>query len=201
MKNLIITLATLLLTITMGFAKRNEGVTDFVHYGAGLSTINAGTGYGTGYTISANVIKGRRSLELGIIYSERESKFSGGDFKYRIYLGNIYRIENENNIYKPYLQYNLLYECATTDAPDIVDLGGTNYEIASDPGVVSMIGHFLSYGNKIRFLGNTYIDSSLGLGVYRGSLGNSDGEGTWAIQGTNTSITYSFKIGVGYTFK
>jgi hypothetical protein len=184
----------------MGFAKRNAGVTDLAHYGAGLSEINAGTGYGTGYTLSANVVKGRKSLELGIIYSERESKFSGGDFKYRIYLGNISRIENENKLYKPYLQYNLLYENTTSTAPSTVDLGGSNYEIGSDPTVVCMIGHFISYGNKIKFLGNTYIDSSLGFGVYKSSADNNENEGSWAIQGTNENLTYTFKIGLGYTF-
>lgn len=200
MKKLTVSLVALLLTVSPSFGKKNAELTDLIHYGAGLSQINSGTGYGTGYTISANVIKGRRSLELGIIYSENESKFSGGDFKYRIYLGNINQIENENKLYKPYLQYNLLYQRATTCNPDIVNSGGADYEVPSTSSTVAIIGHFLSYGNRIKLIGNTYLDSSLGIGIYRGSIDDMDRVGTWEIQGTNTNVTYSFKIGLGFTF-
>jgi hypothetical protein len=200
MKTLATILATLLLTFTTSFAKNNSGKTDRAHFGAGLSQMNTGTGFGTGYTINANVMKGRKSLEMSVIYSERESKLSGGDFKYKIFLGNIHRIDDVYKVYKPYLQYNLIYQRGKSYAPDLIELGGTTYEFSTKPGVVVSIGHFLAFGNKIRLFGNTYLDSSLGLGYYRGSLDIGTGEGAWEIEGTNTGFTYSIKIGLGYTF-
>jgi hypothetical protein len=200
MKTLAMIIAMILLTITTGFAKKNAKTIDQVHYGAALSQNNNGTGQSKGYTINANVVKGRKSLELGIIYSERESKFAGGDFKYRIFLGNIRRIEDVNKIYKPYLQYNLIYQKGTSYTPDLINLDNATYEVPAEPGVVSTIGHFLAYGNKVKLFGNAYLDSSLGLGIYRGSLNKINGPDTWGVHGTNTGFTYSFKIGFGYTF-
>ena len=200
MKALVAILATLLLTATWAYGKKNAGKLDGSHYGIGLSEINTGTGHGVGYAFNANILKGRKSLEVGLIYSDRESKVAGGDFKYEIYLGNIHRIENGNKIYQPYIQYNLIYEKGTSYSPDIVNLNGTQYEINSNPGTVATIGHFFSYGNKIRIFDNAYFDSSLGLGMYRGSLDKVNGPDTWGIHNTNSGFTFSFKIGFGYTF-
>jgi hypothetical protein len=200
MIKLVTFLAILLTTFTTSFAKRDIDATDHVQYGAGLSQINTGTGYGTGYAISASVLKGRRSLDFGIIYSERESKFSGGDFKYKIFLGNMDRIADADKLYKGYLQYNLLYQRGLSYGPDLIDLGGTSYEVPADQGTVISIGHFLAYGNRIRLFGNSFIDSSLGFGIYTGTFDNSDRLGNWAIQGTDSYFTYSFKIGLGYSF-
>jgi hypothetical protein len=193
-------LAILLTSFTTSFAKRDNEETDHIQYGAGLSQINAGNGFGTGYTISASVLKGRRSLDIGITYSERESKFSGGDFKYKIFLGNLNRITNADIVYKGYLQYNLLYQSGLSYGPVLINLGGNSYEISADPGTIISIGHFLSYGNRIRLFGNTFIDSSLGFGIYRGNFDNSDRPGNWEIQGTTSYFTYSFKIGLGFSF-
>ena len=200
MKVLVTILTTLLLTTTWAYGKKNVGQIDASHYGIGLSQINTGTGHGTGYSFTANILKGRKSLEVGLIYSDRESKIAGGDFKYEIYLGNIHRIENGKKIFFPYLQYNLMYEKGTSYSPDLVTLNGTQYEIPSDPGSVATIGHYVAYGNKIRIFGNAYVDSSLGLGLYTGSLDKVNGPDTWGIHNTNNGFTFSFKIGFGYTF-
>ena len=200
MKSRVVILASLLLTATWVYGKKNAGQVDASHYGIGLSQINTGTGHGVGYSFNANILRGRRSLEVGLIYSERESKVAGGDFKYEVYLGNIHRIENGRMIYQPYLQYNLMYEKGTSYSPDIVELDGSSYEVPSSPGTVATMGHFLAYGNKIRIFDNAYLDSSMGLGMYRGSLDKVNGPGTWGIHNTNSGFTFSFKIGFGYTF-
>jgi hypothetical protein len=200
MKGSILITAILLLTTINGYSKKNAVTLDFSHYGVGFSEINTGTGQGMGYSINGSVCRGRKSLEVGLIYSDRESKFSGGDFKYKIYLGNIYRVEDQNKMYKPYLQYNLIYQKGTTAAPDQVTLGNTTYDIASEPGTVATIGHYLAFGNKIRLFGRTYIDSSLGFGYYIGALDKVNGPNTIGIHNGNNGITYAVKIGFGYTF-
>jgi hypothetical protein len=200
MKASIIITAILLLTATNGFSKKNAVAIDDSHYGIGLSQINTGTGQGIGYGINANVCKGRKSLEVGLLYSDRESKFSGGDFKYKIFLGNIYRVEDQNKLYKPYLQYNLIYQKGTSFSPDQVTLGGATYDIATEPGTVATIGHFLAYGNKIKLIGNTYLDSSFGLGYYMGSIDKVNGPNTIGLHNENGGLTFALKIGFGYTF-
>lgn len=200
MKTLVAISAILLLTISTILAKKDPETTDKVRYGALVSEIDAGTGHGSGYSINANVLEGRKSLEVGIIYSKRDSKFAGADFKYRILLGNIHQVEDENRLFKPYLQYNLLYQKSISYAPERGQIADLTMENPPIPGVVTTFGHFLAYGNKIRFFGNLYFDSSLGFGLFSGLLNEPTRQGTWIIKGTNTGFTYSFKIGIGYNF-
>jgi hypothetical protein len=200
MKASIIITAILLLTATTGYSKKNAVATELSHYGVGFSEINTGTGQGMGYGINANICKGRKSLEVGFIYSDRESKISGGDFKYKIFLGNLYRVEDQNKLFKPYFQYNLIYQKGTSYSPDQVTLGGAKYDIASEPGTVATIGHYLAYGNKIRLFGSTYLDSSLGFGYYMGSIDKVNGPNTIGIHNENSGLTFAVKIGLGYTF-
>jgi hypothetical protein len=200
MKALATILVTILLAATVSYAKNNAVGAETAHYGVGLSQINTGTGHGTGYTINANIMKGRKSLEIGVIYSEHESKFAGGDVKYKVFLGNVQRVQDENKFYKPYLQYNLIYQKGTSYSPDIVTFGDASYEIPTEPSSIATMGHYLAYGNKIKLFGDVYFDSSFGLGVYFGSLDKVNGPDTWGIHGTNAGLTYSIKLGIGYIF-
>jgi hypothetical protein len=195
-----IIIAILLTVGISAYGKKNAVIFKNTHYGIGLSQVNSGSGQGVGYSFNGTVIKGRKSLEIGIIYSERESKIAGGDFKYRILLGKFYRIEDQNMIFTPYIQYNLMYQKSIYYGSDIVQLGEQTYEVPGEPGTVATMGHYLAYGNKIRLFGRAYFDTSLGLGVYYGSVDKINGPGTWGIHGTNSGFTYAFKIGVGYSF-
>jgi hypothetical protein len=200
MKALATIVVIILMTATVSYAKKNAVVTETAHYGVGLSQINTGSGHGTGYTINGNIMKGRKFLEIGVIYSERESKFAGGDIKYKVFLGNIQRVKDENKIFKPYLQYNIIYQKGTSCSPDIVTIDDASYEAPADPGTIATMGHYLAYGNKIKLFGNAYFDSSFGLGVYIGSLDKVNGPGTLGIHSTNAGLTYSIKLGIGYIF-
>ena len=200
MKARILITSILIIAGSTAFGKKNAVTTVSTHYGIGLAEINSGSGQGAGYSLNGCIIKGRKSLEIGIIYNDRESRISGGDFKYRIMLGRLYRIEDQSKIFMPYLQYNLMYQKSTSYAPDVVKLGEQNYEVPGDPGTIATMGHYLAYGNKIRLFGRAYFDTSLGLGVYQGSMDKVYGPDTWGIHGTNSGFTYAFKIGFGYTF-
>jgi hypothetical protein len=85
-------------------------------------------------------------------------------------------------------------------APDVVELNGQTYEIPTEPGMIATIGHYIAYGNKVKLFGHTYLDSSLGLGFYQGSLDQVNGPDSWGIHNGNSGLTFSFKIGLGYTF-
>jgi hypothetical protein len=200
MKALAIIIAALILTGTSVFGKKNAVVVENTHYGVGLAQVNSGSGQGAGYSINGSILKGRKSLEVGLIYSDQESKIAGGDFKYRIMLGNIHRIEDQNKVFTPYLQYNLMYQKCMSYAPDFVNLAGEEYEVTGKPGTIATMGHYLEYGNKIRIFGRAYFDTAIGLGVYQGSVDKINGPDTWGIHGTNSGMTYAFKIGFGYTF-
>ncbi len=200
MKAQITIMALLLLAAPASFGKKNAVAYEEPHYAMGVAQVNAGTGHGTGYTVNGGVIKGRKSLEVGVIYSEKESRIAGGDFKYRVFLGNLYRIENDNKIYSPYLQYNLMYQKSTSTANSVVELGGENYEIQDEPGTVATMGHFLAFGNKIKVFEHAFVDSSIGLGIYQGSMDQVNGPDTWGVHNGNSGMTFSFKVGFGYRF-
>ena len=153
-----------------------------------------------GFSFSGGIVKGRKSLEVGIIYNDQASRVSGGDFRYRVMLGNLYKIQANNKFYTPYLQYNLMYQKGMSNGAELVQLGGETYQIDSEPGTIATMGHYLAYGNKIKLFERAYIDTSIGLGVYQGSLDHVNGPDTWGIHHENSGFTYSFKVGFGYTF-
>ncbi len=201
MKTIIAISLILITTSAYLLAEESSEGTSKAYYGFSTSIINTGTGHGIGYTINGNITKGRKSLEVGLIYSDRDSKIGGGDFKYRIFLGNMDRLHSDSKIFTAYLQYNLVYQKGMSCSPEIVSLGDVTYMIESDPGMIATIGHYISYGNKIQVFRNAYFDTSLGFGYYKGSLDKVNGPGTFGIHNENSGFTYSFKIGFGYTFK
>ena len=183
------------------FGEDNSEIVINTYYGISMLLITTGSGHGFGYTINGSISKGRKSLEVGLIYSDRESKIAGGDFKYRLFLSKIDRIQNDQKKYTAYLQYNLVYQKGMSYSPEIVKLGEVTYVVESDSGKVANMGHYISYGNKIQIFRNTYLDASLGFGYYVGSLDKVNGPGTFGIHFQNSGFTYSSKIGIGYSFR
>jgi hypothetical protein len=201
MKTLKSIVVILFITSCYLFGEDNSEIAINTYYGISMLMITTGSGHGIGYTINGSITKGRKSLEVGLIYSNRESKIAGGDIKYRIFLGKIDRIQNDQKIFTAYLQYNLVYQKGMSYSPEIVKLGDITYLIESDPGRIATMGHYISYGNKIRIFRNTCLDASLGFGYYKGSLDKVNGPDTFGIHYQNSGFTYSFKIGLSYSFK
>lgn len=200
MKTISLISAIILLTSGLVFGKKNLVQLNETQYAVNLSQIQSGNGHGIGYSVNGSIIKGRKALEVGLIYSDQESSISGGDFKYRIFIGNIYRIQGNNKLFTPYLQYNLIYQKATSYSPDVIKLGSETYTVPTEPGIISTLGHYISGGSKMKLFNRAYFDTSLGLGVYQGSLDRINGPGTWGIHKENYGFTYAFKVGFGYTF-
>ena len=191
----------MLLFSTLVFSKKNTRQIIETQYAISLSQISTGSGHGVGYTINGSIIKGKKALEAGLIYNEKESRISGGDFKYQIILGDLNRIQSDKKLYIPYLQFNLVYRNGMSNSPDVLKLGSETYSLPSKPGMISTMGHYLAYGNKIRLFNRVYFDTSLGFGFYLGSLDKVNDPDTFGIHYGNSGFTYAFKVGFGYAFK
>jgi hypothetical protein len=169
-------------------------------YGISISYINAGTGHGNGYTLSGIVSQKRKSLEVGLVYSEKERGIAGADIKFRIYAFKFQYLYHSGFSIKPYLQYNILFQKSMSYAPQIMELGGKKYELPVKSGKIATFGHFIAYGSQFWLFKQIYFDTSFGIGIYQGSLDKINGPGTPGKHWENSGITYSFKIGFGYFF-
>jgi hypothetical protein len=187
----------LLISATIFGADGNTS-THIKHYNLSASIVNSGSGQGMGYSISTGINDGRKTLEAGLIFDQRDGKISGGSVQYRIKLGNIIGVETWNPVFIPYMQYHLIYQKSLSYAPNVVVLEGKEYIIPTEPGVVATIGHYFETGSKIRIFEKLYLDTSFGLGVYFGSLDKINGPGTWGIHHTNNGFTYAGKVGLCY---
>lgn len=171
------------------------------HFGVNVSQIHSGSGHGHGLSLNTNVQKGRKSLEVGAIYQTRENKIAGADLRYKVFFGQFNEVIYRNKLFKPYFQYNLIYQVATVDAPTIVNRTKSTIELPDDePGFIGTMEHYAAFGMQFRFYNSFYIDSSLGLGVYIGSIDKENGADTFGVHKENHGFTASFKIGIGYRF-
>jgi hypothetical protein len=180
------------------FGAEGNSSTHAKHYNVSASIVSSGSGQGMGYSISTGINAGRKTLEAGIIFDQRDGKISGGSVQYRIKFRNIIGIEDWNTMYVPYMQYHLIYQKSLSYAPDVVELEGKEYIITTEPGVVATMGHYLETGTKIRIFEKFYLDASMGLGAYFGSLDKINGPGTWGIHHSNNGFTYACKVGICY---
>lgn len=180
--------------------KRNIATEDKANFGFKVEQMTTGSGHGSGYTVNAQLNKGRKGLEVGFIYNNGEEKIAGGDFRYKLYMGSPYRVSSNKKAIKPYLQYNLVYQKGLSSGNELVTIQGIEQAVETEPGMVATVGHYLGYGNKVKLFDRAYIDSSIGFGMYQGSLDKVNGPGTVGYHNNNFGLTYSFKIGFGYTF-
>jgi hypothetical protein len=168
------------------------------HYGIDFSEINSGSGHGSGLSLNFNIQKGRKALSFGAVYQPRENKISGVDFKYRIFLGQFDESVYRTRILRPYLQYNLSYKKATVDAPVIIPAANSYIELPdSEQGTIGTMEHYAAFGLQLSLYKNIYFDSSLGMGIYIGSLDKINHPNTIGIHGENHGFTGSVKIGIG----
>ena len=178
-----------------------------VFYGVNLTQFHTGSGHGSGYAVNTNLQKGRKSLEMGILYKEDEGRINGGDIKYMVFLGKNAFLNVESSgkgVYaRPYLHYNFIYHSANVNTPDFVPLGEkkSSYpELSASPGTISTMEHFTGLGMQIFLLGNVCIDGSVGLGAYIGSLDKLNRPDTIGIHEENHGFVLAFEFGLGYKF-
>lgn len=171
------------------------------HYGLNISNIYSGSGHGYGVSINTNVQKGRKSLEIGAIYNPAESRFSGADFRYKVFSGPFNDVIYRRKLLKPYFQYNLIYQHKTIYTPVVLTGLKSTVELSdNEPGVVGTMEHYISLGIQLKLHKCFFMDTSLGVGAYIGSLDKEKGPDTFGIHKENHGYTGSFKIGIGYRF-
>ena len=195
-------IATILTILTLNVsAQYNRGKEFDSHYGMNVSQINSGSGHGHGISINTNIQKGRKSLEVGAIYQTWENKLAGADFRYKVFLGQFNEVIYRKKSFKPYFQYNLIYQVAVVDAPTIVTKAKSTIELPDDePGFIGTMEHYAAFGMQVKLYNSFYVDSSLGFGAYIGSIDKEDEADTFGVHKNNHGFTASFKIGIGYRF-
>lgn len=199
MKSLIIILSISFLSIEV-FSQYNNPY-DFVNYSLCVSQISSGSGQGTGYSLGTKIQKGRKALEVAAIYKANDNKIKGGDFKYKVFLGNERKRIRNDLALKPYVQYNLIYQTATVEEPVILTRSKSTIEIPSEgPVDISTMEHYASFGVQLNLVKNFYFDGSFGFGAYLGSVNKTNGPGTLGVHKENHGYTYSMKFGIGYSF-
>jgi hypothetical protein len=174
---------------------------DFVNYSVCVSQISSGSGQGSGYALGTKIQKGRKALEVAAIYKTSENKIKGGDFKYKVFLGNERKKSRNDLAIKPYIQYNLVYQTATIEEPVVVSREKSTIEIPGEgPVDISTMEHYAAFGLQLNLVKSFYFDGSFGFGAYLGSVNKTDGPGTLGVHKENHGYTYSMKFGVGYSF-
>ncbi|HYW96948.1 MAG TPA: hypothetical protein VE870_15235 [Bacteroidales bacterium] len=178
-----------------------------VFYGVDLSQVYTGSGHGSSFAMNTNIQKGRRSLELGMLYQQDQSRVSGGDVEYKVFLGKNAFLDNQASsqgvTLKPYVHYNCIYHNSKVNTPDYFPVGSkksTYPELPSSPGTIATMEHYAGMGLQMMISGNICIDGSLGFGAYIGSLDKINTPETLGIHKENYGFVMSFEFGLGYKF-
>ncbi len=92
----------LIVAVALSFTLSAQNPQNFgVFYGVDMSQVYTGSGHGSSLAVNTNIQKGRRSLELGMLYQQDQSRISGGDVEYKIFLGKNAFLDNQSvNIWR-----------------------------------------------------------------------------------------------------
>jgi hypothetical protein len=204
MKKLVLVLISSIIVLVLDAQTNNVSN---VYYGLTISGFHTGSSYDSNYAINSNVQKGRRSLEMGIIYQESQNRVSGGGVKYKVYLGKNAFMEKQNArsgiIVKTYLHYNCIYHNTKVTVPHHVPVNSRKSafpELPAPPGTVATMEHYSGFGMQLFISRNICIDASAGLGTYIGSLDKKNAPNTIGIHKDNHGFVLAFEFGLGYRF-
>ena len=194
----LIMVTAITLTVKSQYSKEKEHDS---HYAMNVSSIHSGSGHGHGISVNTSIQKGRKSLEIGAIYQSRQNKISGADLRYKIFTGHFNDFLFGKKFVSPYFQYDLIYQKVTVNIPTVISRGKSTIELPdNEPGTVGTMEHYASLGMQLKLYKNFYIDSSIGLGVYIGSLDKENMADSFGIHKDNYGFTASLKTGIGYRF-
>lgn len=178
-----------------------------VYYGLNVSQFHTGSGHGSSFVINSNVQKGRKSLEMGMVYQDAEDRISGGDVKYKIYLGKNAFMESQNAQTgvkcKPYLHYNCIYHSTKVNTSDLAFSGSkksTYPELPTTPGTIATMEHYSGFGLQVFLSKNICIDASAGVGAYIGSIDKYNAPKTLGVHKENHGFVLALEFGLGYKF-
>lgn len=184
-----------------------QGIRDGAYYGINVAEFYTGSGHGSSFVFNTNVQQGRRSLEFGVVYQEQDNRISGGNAKFKMFLGRnayISRYSSSKGMkLKPYLQYNCIYHSSKVNTPDFIPAGSkksTYPELPSTPGTIASMEHYTGGGLQLFVSRNIWIDASMGLGAYIGAIDHENQPNTLGIHVENGGFVLAFDFGLGYKF-
>jgi hypothetical protein len=171
-----------------------------------ISRFHTGSGHGSSYVMNTNLQKGRKSLDLGMVYQGDDERISGADVKYKIFLGKNAFVDGKSNNgikLKPYIHYNCIYHSSKVNQPDFIPTGikKSSYpELPSSPGTIATMEHYTGAGLQLFLSTNVCLDASMGFGSYIGSLDKINSTGTLGIHKENHGFVLAFEFGLGLKF-
>ncbi len=203
MRKLIIFLFAAVFSLSLS-AQQSQGFGVF--YGMDLGQVYTGSGHGSSFSMNADIQKGRRSIEVGVLYQQNQDRISGGNMEYKIFLGKNAFLDNEENqgiTIKPYIHYNCIYHSSMVDVPDFIPPGtkkSTYPELPSSPGTIATMEHYAGMGVQVMIASNICLDGSMGFGTYIGSLDKINAPKTFGIHRENYGFVVAVEFGLGYKF-
>jgi len=142
------------LLVILPVFSQNEGHN--VYYGVNLSQFHTGSGHGSSYVINTNIRRGRKALDFGMVYQGADKRISGGDVKYKVFMGKNAFLESQQEEHgisvKPYIHYNCIYQSSRVVTPDVAPTGmkkSTYPELPSSPGTIASMEHYAGLGIQV----------------------------------------------------
>lgn len=202
MKKILFILLLVLISF-QSYSKPKKRFASVAVYGLNLDAFYTGSGNGLGSILIANVDKGPKSIELGMIFNIPKTSISGVNFKFKYYLNDI-RFSNRKKGYSkglkftPILFYDLKYQDFTFKYDEKrYDDNGDAYFQNIDKDVVTF-EHYLGAGIQIYTRGNIYFNSFVGIGGYISSSDVSLQTRSMGYHKGNFGFNPMFEIGIGY---
>jgi hypothetical protein len=169
-------------------------------YGFNFSAVNSGSGHGSNLVLNFVALDNKKAMEFGAIVRPDNIRPKGAEFKYKFYLGK-HDYYLKHMMIRPFIMYNCLYQNEITREPKVLEtVSGPLVIPDNQAGTVSTMEHYIGTGLFFRFLNNFYINSSIGAGVYLGSVSKLDTPKTIGIHKINSGWTGTAKLSVGILF-
>lgn len=171
-----------------------------MQYGFNVSASNSGSGHGSNVVLNFMALDNYKAIEFGAIIRPDNFLPKGAEFKYKFFFGkNDYFLNNV--LVRPFAMYNCLYQNETTYEPiQIETVSGLLVIPDNKAGTISTMEHYIGTGLFVRFLNNFYINSSVGAGVYFGSLSKIETPQSLGIHKVNRGWTGTMKMSIGLLF-
>jgi hypothetical protein len=168
-----------------------------VNYGAGISVSHSGSGHGTNMVFSILTQNNFKGMEFGVSFSPENMKLKGGEFKYKAFTGKFDHYFG-NTLFRPYFVYDFMYNMEKSFEPDVFYYKDEAFYMEDpDGGKIATMEHYAGMGMHMMFSNKFFIESSLGLGAYLGSISKLSDPGWLGFHEVNHGFTTTMKFSMG----
>ncbi len=168
--------------------------------GFSMHHFTSGSGFEQSLSFNTSIEKDRRHLEAGLIMQLGSGRVSGGEVIYRQYLSPVYKRYGQNQNFRFYFQFNLIFrEHYLSSDPGAIPIA-THQEVFQDRKVPTF-EQYAGAGAMVRIHNNLFVNASLGYGLIMGSADNYLVEASGPVCYKKYDHGMSAKFGLGYFFK